>query len=651
MMTKRWKAGASLVAFLVVQAGLVQADEAADRCGASKMKATGKYGQTVLKCNALATRKNEAIDPECLSKASGKLAASFDKAESVGGCVTADDEGTVSSSLSSDIDAIVLALAPDDTDEARDCASSKMKAAGKQIGSILKCYAIAAKNSDAPDPECISKAFTKLVGAFDRAESRGGCTTTGDVAAIDTADENASEEQVAALSPVCGDSIVGPTQQCEVGNDPACPGLCAASCTCTFPADCGDGTAELPEECDDGANMDGDGCSAACQLENDSALCAGVPSTPGTAVDAVLVSSAFNAPVHATAPPLDPARLFVVEREGYIRILNLADNTVEPAAFLDINDLTTTDGERGLLSMAFDPDYATTRRFFVYYTNNSGEIVIARYEADSINPNAADEATEHILLTIPHPGQSNHNGGQLAFGPDGYLYAATGDGGGGGDPDENAQDNGSLLGKMLRIDIDVDVPPYYAVPATNPFFGTLAGDFRLIWANGLRNPWRFSFDMDTGDLLIGDVGQGSREEIDFQAASSSGGENYGWDVLEGTICHEPSMSCVPPAGNVLPIFEYDHAAAGCETITGGFVYRGCAMPDFVDTYFYSDTCQNFVRTIQVTGGTASNPQTRTADLTSTGATFNGISSFGQDARGEIYIVDIGDGDIYRIEPE
>jgi cysteine-rich repeat protein len=653
-MKNAWKTRATLVAFLVVQAGLAQADEAADRCGSSKMKATGKYGQTLLKCHSLAARKNETVDPECLSKASGKLASSFDKAETVGGCVTSDDEGTVSSSLSTDADAIVLDLAPADTDEARACASSKMKAAGKQIGSILKCYATAAKNSEAPDPECLSKAYTKLVGAFDKAESRGGCTTTGDVAAIDTADENAAEEQVAALSPVCGDSIVGPTQQCEVGNDPGCPGLCSVTCTCVFLPDCGDGSAELPEECDDGANVDGDGCSAGCQLEDASALCAGVPTTSGTAVNAVLVSSAFNSPIHAAAPPLDPARLFVVERDGYIRILNLEDNTVEPTPFLDINDLTTTDGERGLLSMAFDPDYATTRRFFVYYTNNSGDIVIARYQADSMNPNAADESTVQVLLTIPHPGQSNHNGGQVAFGPDGYLYAATGDGGGGGDPDENGQDNGSLLGKLLRIDIDVDAPPYYAVPPTNPFFGSLAGDFRLIWANGLRNPWRFSFDFDTGDLLIGDVGQGSREEINFQDAASTGGENYGWDVFEGSICHEPTppaMTCPGPAGFTFPIFEYDHSTAGCETITGGFVYRGCAMPDFVDTYFFSDTCQNFVRTIEVTGGTASNPQNRTTDLTSAGATFNGIGSFGQDARGEVYILDLGDGDVYRIEPE
>jgi cysteine-rich repeat protein len=646
---------AMLVAFLLVQAGIAQADEAADRCGSSKMKATARYAQTVLKCNSQATKNGEPVDSLCVSKAGLKLVSAFEKAEAAGGCATADDEGSVETSFGADADAIVLALEPDPNDDARRCAASKMKAAGKQIGAILKCYSRGANNSEAPDPECIATTYEKLVKSFSSAESKGGCSTTGDVEAIDTLDTNAAEDQVEALSPVCGDSIIGPTQDCEVGNAPACPALCTSACECQSLPDCGDGVAELPEECDDGANMDGDGCSAACQLEDARGLCAGIASIPGTAINAVLVSSAFNSPVYATAPPLDPARLFVVEREGLIRILNLADNTVEPTPFLDIADLTTTDGERGLFSIAFDPEYDTPRRFFVYYTNNSGSIVIARYEADTMNLNAADESTAQVLLTIPHPGESNHNGGQVAFGPDGYLYAATGDGGGGGDPGENAQDNGSLLGKMLRIDIDVDVPPYYAVPPSNPFFGSLAGDFRLIWARGLRNPFRFSFDFESGDLLIADVGQDQREEINFQDVSSLGGENYGWDIFEGNFCHEPeppAMTCpMPPVGFTFPIFQYDHATPSCESITGGFVYRGCAMPDFVDTYFFSDACQNFIRTIEVTGGVAANHQNRTADLTSAGATFNGIAGFGQDARGEIYIVDLGDGDLYRIEPE
>ncbi len=650
-MKNGWITSSALVAFLIVQAGVAHADLAADRCGGSKMKATGKYGQSVFKCHSTAAKRDEAVDAACLTNASGKLTTSFEKAEDAGGCVTADDEGTVSSSLSSAIDAIVLSLAPADDDDARTCASSKMKAAGKQIGSILKCYATGAKNSGAPDPECITKAYNKLVGSFSKAESRGGCTTTGDVGAIDAADENASEEQVEALSPVCGDVIVGPTQACEVGNDPGCPGLCNSSCVCVFPPDCGNGTAELPEECDDGDMMSGDGCSATCQLENASALCAGVPSTAGTDIDAVLVSDGFVGPVHATSPPLDPARLFVVEREGVIRILNLADNSIEPVDFLDIVDIVDPAGEGGLLSMAFDPDYDTTRRFFVYYTDNGGDLVIARYQTDSMNPNVADESTAHILLTVPHPGASNHNGGQVAFGPDGYLYAGTGDGGGGGDPFESGQNNGDLRGKVLRFDIDVDVPPYYAIPPSNPFFGSLAGDFRLIWANGLRNPWRLSFDFATGDLLIADVGQGQREEIDFQAASSLGGENYGWDIFEGTTCHEPTppaMTCPGPAGFTFPIFEYNHGV-GC-SITGGFVYRGCAMPDMAAEYFYSDYCSSFLRTVEISGGMAINPTDRTADAESAGASISNVVSFGQDARGEVYIINQG-GEIYRIEPE
>jgi cysteine-rich repeat protein len=652
IMTNRWTTSATLVAFLIVQAGIAHADLAADRCGASKMKAAGKYGQSVLKCHATATKRNEATDPVCLSKATGKLTTAFDNAEDVSGCVTSDDEGSVSSSLSNDIDAILLSLAPEANDEARACASSKMKAAGKQIGTILKCYATGAKNSEAPDSECIAKGYTKLVGAFSKAEGRGGCTTTGDVGTIDMADENASEEQVEALSPVCGDAIVGPTQQCEVGNDPGCPGLCSASCACVFPPDCGDGSADLPEECDDGANVDGDGCSATCQLEDASALCAGVPATSGTDIDAVLVSDQFNEPTHAVAPPLDPARLFVVERSGLIRILNLDDNSIEPVDFLDIEDIVDPAGEGGLLSMAFDPDYDTNRRFFVYYTNNSGDIVIARYQTDSMNAGIADESTAHILLTVPHPFNSNHNGGQLAFGADGYLYAGTGDGGGGDDPNENAQNDASLLGKMLRIDIDVDVPPYYAVPADNPFVMSLAGDFRLIWAKGLRNPWRFSFDLATGDQIIGDVGQGTREEIDFESASSPGGTNWGWDIFEGTTCHEPvppAMSCpMPPTGFTFPIFEYNHGV-GC-SITGGFVYRGCAMPDMESQYFYSDYCAGFIRTVEISGGTAINPTDRTADVESAGASISNVVSFGQDARGEIYIINQG-GQLYRIEPE
>jgi len=650
-MRNGWMIEASLLAMMVGWAGMAHADQAADRCGGSKMKAAGRYAQALLTCHSTATRRGESVDPACLSKASSKIASAFQKAEDRGGCVTNDDEVATESSLGVDVDAVLAALAPDPNDDARTCAASKMKASGKHLRGILTCYSKGAARSVGLDPGCIPKADEKLTKAFTKAETKPGCTTVNDVAAIDTLDTDAAEQQVAALSPVCGDDIVGPTQQCEDGDDLACPGLCNASCVCVLPPSCGDGTATLPEECDDGNAMDGDGCSSMCVLEDASALCDGVSSTAGTDIDLVLVSNAFDQPMHVAAAPLDPARLFVVEREGYIRILNLADNTIEATPFLDINDLTTTNGERGLLSMAFDPDYDTNRRFFLYYTNNSGSIVIARYQTEVGDPNVADESTAQVLLTIPHPGADNHNGGQVAFGPDGYLYAGTGDGGGGGDPDENAQDDGSLLGKMLRIDVDVAVPPYYAVPPTNPGYVDGTSDLELIWAKGLRNPWRFSFDRSTGDLLIGDVGQGSLEEIDFQSAASTGGENYGWDIFEGTACFEPDpapMCPMPPTGFTMPIHEFSHSI-GC-SITGGFVYRGCAMPDLAANYFFGDFCGDFLRTVEIVGGAAVNPQNRTADATDNGSSLTTVVSFGEDARGEIYVA-LQNGTIYRIEPE
>ncbi len=635
----------------VLAASTTRADPAADRCGAVKMKAAARYGQGLLSCHAKAMRRDQDVDPDCTARALARLAKGFDKAEAKGGCATVDDEAMSSGALDADVDAVLAALAPGATEAARYCAATKTKASGKQIRALLSCYGKAAVRSSGPEAECFTRASEKLARSFTKAEGKGGCTTASDAAAVDALDTEAAGRQVALLSPVCGDAIAGPTQECEPGDDDACPGLCHASCACAIPSSCADGTAELPEECDDGNTNDGDGCSSLCLLEDASALCAGVAAASGTALDAVLVSSAFSQPVHATAPPLDPSRLFVVERQGRIRILRLADDSIAPAPFLDITDQTTTVGERGLLSMAFDPDYEANRRFFVYYTDIVGRITIARYETMAGNPDAADESTARVLLSIPHPGESNHNGGQLAFGSDGYLYAATGDGGGGGDPDENAQDDASLLGKMLRIDVDVDVAPYWAAPPTNPGYVDGTGELELVWAKGLRNPWRFSFDRGTGDLLIGDVGQGSREEIDWRPASSAGGENYGWDIFEGTQCYEPDPAPVcpsPPTGFTMPIHEYSHAA-GC-SITGGFVYRGCAMPDLAGAYFYSDWCSAFLRTIEIDAGVAVNATDRTADAEDNGASLANVTSFGEDARGELYVVQHG-GAVYRIQPE
>jgi hypothetical protein len=419
-----------------------------------------------------------------------------------------------------------------------------------------------------------------------------------------------------------------------------------ASCTQTPPV-CGNGTIENGEECDDSNANNGDGCSSSCQLENTSAICAGVPQVAGTSIASIRVASGLSNPVYVTAPRLDPRRVFVVEQDGRIRIIK--NGILLPTAFLAIESRVQFGGEQGLLSVAFHPDYESNGRFFVYYNNNDGDITIARYDVSG-NPDLADASSEKVLLTIDHSFAGNHNGGQLQFGPDGFLYAGTGDGGGGGDPLESGQNLMTMLGKQLRIDVDVETAPYYAMPAGNPFPG--AGDpFNLIWAYGLRNPWRFSFDRSTGELYTADVGQNAWEEVDVQPAGT-GGLNYGWDIFEARHCFEPypNPDCPsPPTGFTMPVLEYDHGQ-GC-SITGGFVYRGCALPDLGGTYFYSDYCSAFIKTFKgVSGGDAQNLDDRTGDLDPPGAlTIDNVTSFGEDARGEIYIVDQG-GEVFKIVP-
>jgi len=423
----------------------------------------------------------------------------------------------------------------------------------------------------------------------------------------------------------------------------AAPARCAARVV-----RCGNRVVEGGEDCDDGNASAVDGCTPACDLTSPAAACEGVPAAFGDAIATQLVTDQLDTPTFVTAPPLDPHRLFVTEQDGRIRVIENGALLATP--FLDIVDDVLCCGERGLLSVAFHPDYASNRRFFVYYNDEDGALVIARYRATS-DPNRADPASGRVLLRIPHPGHSNHNGGQLAFGPDGYLYAGTGDGGGGGDPGENAQDPTSLLGKLLRIDVDVERRPWRAVPPDNPFRGTGA-KLGLVWASGLRNPWRFGFDRATGDLYVADVGQGSIEEIDFQPASSAGGENYGWDVFEGSACFEPTppaVSCPDRAPFTFPVLEYDHGQ-GC-SVSGGYVYRGCALPELHGTYFYSDFCRSFVRTFRgIAGGVAQERRDRSTELEPAGSrTLNNVVSFGEDARGELYVVD-RDGELYRIVP-
>jgi glucose/arabinose dehydrogenase len=314
-------------------------------------------------------------------------------------------------------------------------------------------------------------------------------------------------------------------------------------------------------------------------------------------------------------------RLFIVEKVGRIRIVE-NDQLLE-APFLDISDRVGSDGnEQGLLGLAFHPGYRENGRFFVNYTDTSGDTVIARFQVSS-DPNVADPASEVQLLGVNQP-FPNHNGGVLAFGPDGYLYAGLGDGGAAGDPMGNAQKTDTLLGKILRLDVDSAEP--YAVPADNPFGNE-------IWAYGLRNPWRLSFDRSTGDLYIGDVGQGQWEEIDFLPVGSPGGANFGWDHREGAHDFEGGG----PEGMIDPIAEYSHPEGGC-SVTGGYVYRG-TLPEWNGIYLYSDYCTGMIWGLIRAQEGWQNELLFDLDVT--------ITSFGQDSSGEIYLVS-DSGDILRL---
>lgn len=363
-----------------------------------------------------------------------------------------------------------------------------------------------------------------------------------------------------------------------------------------------------------------------------SGSCAAGPPVGGIpTLRARLVASGLLRPLDLQSAAGDRERVYVVEQGGRVRVLR--DGQLQAAPFLDVSDRVSTGGERGLLGLAFHPQFAQSRRLFVNYTNRVGDTHVSEFRASSSD--AADPASERVLLRIAQP-FSNHNGGGLAFGGDGRLYVGTGDGGSGGDPLGNSQRLDTLLGKMLRIDVDGASP--YAVPADNPF-RTTPGAMPEIWASGLRNPFRFSFDRLTGELFIGDVGQGAREEIDV-APARQGGQNYGWNVTEGSLCFSPSSGC-NRTGLTAPVYEYDHSQ-GC-SVTGGVVYRGCRMPDLAGTYFFGDFCRGFVRSFRHVGGQATD--VREWPLSGIGA----VSSFGLDADGEVYVVDY-DGEVYRLEP-
>jgi uncharacterized protein (TIGR03437 family) len=345
----------------------------------------------------------------------------------------------------------------------------------------------------------------------------------------------------------------------------------------------------------------------------------------------VQVASGVSAPSDIQNAGDGSGRLFLVQQSGLIRILR--DGALVSTPFLDIRTKTRLDGERGLLGLAFPPGFRDKQRFYVDYTDLNGDTVIARYRVTS-NGDVADAASETILLKIAQP-FSNHNGGQVRFGPDGYLYIAMGDGGSSGDPQRNGQNLGSLLGKILRIDVESDLTRVI-VPADNPFVAN-AGARGEIWAYGLRNPWRFSFDRATRDLWIADVGQDTYEEVDFQPASSRGGVNYGWNQMEGMHCYTAGCQT---AGMTLPVVEYTHAAGGC-SITGGFVYRGRLSPGLRGLYLYGDYCSGRIWGLERQGGTWSNRQLLASGF--------GITTFGEDEAGEIYVANAGNGSIHRIE--
>lgn len=344
------------------------------------------------------------------------------------------------------------------------------------------------------------------------------------------------------------------------------------------------------------------------------------------------IASGLRNPTDIQSPHDGTGRLFVVEQEGTIRILR--GGALLPEPFLDIRSKTRAGGERGLLGLAFPPDFGAKQYFYVNYTDLRGDSVIARYRVRSDDPDRADPSSETVILTQRQP-FANHNGGQLAFGPDGFLYIGFGDGGSAGDPQNNAQNRRTWLGKMLRVDPEAGLAGY-RVPVDNPF---ASGGEALpeIWALGLRNPWRFSFDRETGDLWIADVGQNRLEEINFQPASSRGGENYGWNVMEGSQCF--LAGCQPGPDLVMPVHEYGRSEG--ISVTGGFVYRGARYPELRGLYIYGDYGSGRIWRLRREGNRWVNRLLL--------ASAKAISTFGQDEDGELYVADHGTGEIFALE--
>ena len=337
-------------------------------------------------------------------------------------------------------------------------------------------------------------------------------------------------------------------------------------------------------------------------------------------------------PIFLAAPPGDTARIFVLERPGRIRVVE--NGTVLATPFLDISARVSTQGERGMLSFAFHPQYAQNGWVFVHFNNLAGDIVVERFTVSAGNANAANPQSAAQVIRIPHPTFDNHNGGVAAFGPDGLLYLSTGDGGGGGDPQQNAQNPNRLLGKMLRLDVGA-LP--YAIPPSNP----LATE---VWGVGLRNPWRWSFDAATSRLYVADVGQNKYEEVDVvmrDAPAPGVAVNFGWPLTEGSKCYPNDQATCNTGGQTLPVLEFDHSNGAC-SITGGYVYRGATLPEFTGRYVYSDYCAGFVRSFRYWNGQA----VEKVEWIVPNAVGR-VLSFGEDAAKEVYAI-TGSGKIYRL---
>ncbi len=415
------------------------------------------------------------------------------------------------------------------------------------------------------------------------------------------------------------------------------------------------------------------------------AVCDGIAVSRNGALTAVPVATSLDhRPVFVTAAPGDHTRVFILEQDGYVTIKKRGDAPTLTTQFLDIHTkVNTFDVEQGLLGLAFDPDYTSNGRFYVTYTEAStGAIVVARYNVTS-NPDVADPSSEVRVLKFTHP-QANHNSGQLTFGPDGYLYIWSGDGGGSYDMGSghgvcgNGQSKTTLLGKLLRIDVRGIAPSSrppdcggsgagaYTIPTDNPMDDGPGGTCDEIFAMGLRNAWRNSFDPATGDLYIADVGQSCTEEVDVVHLPGNGGQNFGWRSMEGGHCFDPDNahdcendqpdSCELPEVPLChdsrlfsPSLTYEHTDAGECAITGGYVYRGCKMSGFRGTYFYGDYCAGFIKSFQLLGGVPANLRDWTAQLDPDGTLQFGLGSFGIDAEGELYIASLY-GDVLKVVP-